>query len=167
MRTISVSFRNEIEATNGVDVVVMMATITHPALDGPICVNSDVADYNYNGVVYYGVGFDLSFVSDDDNPPQAKVSIENVDRRLGEALLGISEAPRIMLQLVRKSDFDESNPRNAIDTPTVEYTAPLMFLRNEQWDAQTVSADLASYDISTEPWPAIRTTPSTTPALFR
>jgi hypothetical protein len=174
MRTISAGFRDEIESSNGQDVLIIFATITHPTLDGPICVNSDITDYVYNSPTgdgtsrtYFGTGISLSFLSDDDNPPQAKVTVPNVDRRIGEAVLNADDAPQIKIELLVKSDFDNSTPRNPIGTPTPEYTAQLMFLRNVQWDAMQFTADILSYDISTEPWPAIRTTPSTTPALFR
>jgi hypothetical protein len=167
MRTISAAFRDELEAVNSQDVIVAFATITHPTLDGPITVNSDITDYVYNGLTYLGVGFQLSLVSDDDSPPQARVGIENVDRRIGEALLGISDAPQIQLQLLKKSDFNNATPRVALGTPTVEYSAPILFLRNVQWDAQQISGDLLSYDLTSEPFPKIRCTPSVTPALFR
>jgi len=167
MRTISATFRDEIESTNGQDVVIIFATITHPALAVPICVNSDVADYVYNGNTYFGTGISISFVSDDDNPPQAKVTVPNVDRRIGEAVLAMTDAAQIKLELLVKSDFDNSTPRNPIGTPAPEYVAQLMFLRNVQFDAMQFTADILSYDITTEPWPAIRTTPAVTPALFR
>ena len=167
MRTITAGFRDEIESTNGQDVIVIFATVSLPSLETPFYVNSDVTDYVYNGVTYYGVGFSMSFLTDDDNPPQAKVAIPNVDRRIGEALLSITDAPQLAIVLLTKSDFTNDTPRQQIGTPTPEYTAPLMFLRNVQWDAMQFTADVLSYDIASEPWPRIRTTPADTPALFR
>jgi uncharacterized protein DUF1833 len=167
MRILSSTFIDDIQSTNATDIIVILATITHPTLDGPITVNSDVANYSYNGYTYYGTGIGISLISDDESPPQAKVTVPNVDRRIGEALLSISDAPQIRLELVKRSDFDSSNPRVALDGLTVEYTAPLMFLRNVQWNAQQLTADLLSYDLTSEPWPKIRTTPIVTPALFR
>lgn len=167
MRTISAGFRNEIESTNGQDVIVIFATVNHPSLEGPFYVNSDVTDYVYNGNTYLGVGFSMSFLSDDDSPPQAKVTIPNVDRRIGEAVLNISDSPTIRIELLVKSDFTNDTPRQPIGSPSPEYVAPLLFLRNVTFDAMQFTADIMSYDISTEPWPKIRTTPSDTPALFR
>jgi len=167
MRTISAGFRDEIESTNGQDVIVIFATITHPALESPIYVCSDIVDYVYGGNTYRGAGFSISFVSDDENPPQAKVTLPNVHRKIGEALLAISDAPQIGLRLLVKSDFTDDDPRQPIGSPSPEYIAAALFLRNVQWDASQFTGDIFSYDISTEPWPKIRTTPTDTPALFR
>lgn len=166
-RTLTAGFRDEIESTNGQDVLVIFATITHASLEVPFYVNSDVADYVYGGNTFLGTGFQLSFLSDDENPPQAKATIPNVDRRIGAALLAISDSPQIKIELLVKSDFTDALPRQPIGTPLPEYVAPLLFLRNTQWDAQQMTADIFSYDITSEPWPKIRTTPTDTPALFR
>lgn len=167
MRVISSTYRTDIESQNGTDVDLIFATITHPLLDGPRCVNSDVADYLYNGNTFFGVGAAISLVSDDDSPPRAQFNVEVVDRRLSAALLAISDAPAIAIQLLRRTDFDNSIPRNPLATPTVQYNAPMLFLRNVQWNAVTMSGDLGSYDLTTESWPNNRTTPTDTPALFR
>jgi len=166
-RSLSSGFRTEIENPNAQDVIVIFATVSHPTFDTPFYVCNDVQNYVYNGNTFSGVGFNISLVTDDDNPPQAKGCIPNVDRRIGEALLSTAIAPQIKIELLVGSDFDNSTPRQPIGTPTPEYTAPSLFLRNVQWDANVLSGDLLSYDLTTEPWPAIRTTPSATPALFR
>ena len=167
MRTITAGFRDDIESANSEDVTIFFAIVSHPWLETPFYVNSDIVDYVLDGITYFGAAFSISFISDDDQPPSAKVAIQNVDRRIGEALADITDAPQIAIQLYTKSDFTDSVPRQPIGTPISEYNAPLMFLRNIQWDAGQFTADLVSYDLTTEPWPAIRTTPDVTPALFR
>lgn len=168
MRIISDTFRNQIESVRGDDVVVAFATIYHESWSAYVRVNSDIYDYWYNGFLYYGTAFSLSLVSDNDRVPQATVTFQNVDRRIGKALRRLGPPPRLNLQLLLKSDFDDGDPRRPIaPNPTVEYEAKFLFLQNVTVSAQTVSADIRGYDLTTEPWPAIRTTPTDAPAIYR
>lgn len=166
-RTISTTFRDSAEAEQTSETFVVMATVTHPNLLVPIRVNSDIVDYIYNGDIYFGVAFAISLLSDDEQPPKAQVMIPNVDQTVGEAILTISTSPRIKIELFARSDFNSDTPRRAIGIPTVEYSAPELFLRNVTCDAVALTADIFSYDVSTEPWPRIRSTPDLLPGLFR
>ena len=167
MRTLSGGLRDTLEATGPTDILVIFATIYHPSLLVPITVNTDIVDYNYNGHIHSGAAFEISFPSDDDSLPQAKVMVPNVDRRIGETILSITDAPRIKIELLVASDFDTSTPRQPIGTPTPEYVAPELYLRNIQCDAVQFTADIFGQDLTTEPWPKVRTTPEFTPSLFR
>lgn len=167
MRVISSSYRTDIESQNGTDVDLIFATITHPILDSPRCVNSDVVNYIFNGVTFFGVGVAVSLVTDDDSPPKATFLLEAVDRRLTASVLSIYTAPQVQIQVLRRSDFDNLIPRNPIGTPTVQYNAPIMFLRNVQWNDVQMSGDLSSYDLTARSWPNSTTNPIDTPALFR
>lgn len=166
MRTLAASFRDALEASFSSEVLVWFATITHPNLDVPVTVNSDVADYNYNGALYRGCAFQFVFLADDDQPPRGQITIENVDQIIGETLIGLSDSPTIHMQLLAKSDFDEANPRNAIETPTVEVDVPLLKLRNAKGDVMQIQADVYGFDLTTEPWPSIRSTKSRLPGLY-
>lgn len=167
MRTIASTFRTELEASNSSEVVLVFATVTHPDLDVALCFNSDVKNYLYNGQLFLGVAFSISLLSDDINPPQAKVSIPNVDRSIGEAVLGLSTSPRIKIEVFAKSDFTDDDPRVPVGTPIVEYSAPSLFLKNISCDALGFTADIYSYDLASEPWPSIRSTPERLPGLYR
>lgn len=169
MRVISTTFRNNIEASQSGEVAILFATITHPALEAPITVNSDIVDYLYNGVTYTGTGFHMSLLTDDDNPPTAKAAIPNVDRIIGEAILAANSIspPRLKIEVFAKSDFTDAIPRVAIGTPTVQFSAPELFMRNFAVDAISISADIFSYDLSTEPWPSVRSTKDRLPGLYR
>lgn len=166
-RTISSGFRDFAEASEGQDVIVLFATITHPALLEPITVNSDIADYILGGVTYLGVAFSLVMLTDDDNPPRASVAIQNVDQAIGEAVLALTSSPSIKIEIYLKSDFDNSTPRNPIGTPSPEYVAQSLLLQNVKCDAMTLTADLMGFDLTTEPWPAIRSTQERVPGIYR
>jgi len=167
MRTISADFRDDVESTNGGDVAVWFFTITHPDLETPLYFNSDIVDYVYGGNTFKGTGCGMPLLTDDENPPQAKFTVPNVDRIIGETVLAISDAPRFSIQVMARSDFDDSNPRQPVGTPTIEYEADYLYLRNVSCDAWQLTADIVSYDVTTEPWPKIRATPDYLPALFR
>lgn len=167
MRVLGNSFRTTIESSNSSEVVLIFVTITHPTLDAPIYLNSDIKDYVLNGNTYLGAALTISLLSDQIQAPQAKVSIPNVDRAIGESVLGLTSSPQIKMEVYARSDFDGSDPRMGIGTPAVEYRAAYLFLRNVSCDAVGFTADLLSYDLSSEPWPAIRSTKNRLPGLYR
>lgn len=167
MRTLANTFRTSIESSNSSEVVLIFATITHPDLDSTIYLNSDITDYVLNGNTYLGVAFSCSLLTDQIGMPQAKISIPNVDRRIGESVLVLKSSPQIKLEVYAKSDFSDAIPRVAIGTPSVAYSAPALFLKNVSCDAVGYSADLNSYDLSSEPYPAARSTRERLPGLYR
>lgn len=168
IRPVSATFRNAVESSASSEVIVLFATITHPSLLAPIAVNSDIVDYVYNGITYFGVAFSLQLLSDDENlPARAQAAIQNVDQAIGAAVLALSDSPTVKIEILLKSDFDDSDPRQPIGTPTPEYSAPELTLQNVKCDAMALTADLVGFDFTTEPYPAIRSTQDRLPGLFR
>lgn len=166
-RGISAKFRAMLEASNSSDVIIYFVTITHPALLVPVRVNSDLADYVLGGQTFYGFGFKIILPTDDEQTPRASVSIQNVTQDIGIAVQSMSTSPQIQIQIFLKSDFTDDLPRQPIGTPSPEYSAPLLRLRNVSCDAMTLSGDLYGYDLTTEPWPSIRSTQDRLPGLYR
>lgn len=165
MRTLLAGFRDSIESQYNSDAIVIFATVTHDDIDN-LYFNSDIIDYVYEGNTYIGAAFSIQIVTDDEQPPQAKVAIHNVDQVIGETVRALSNSPQIKIEMFAKSDFTDDNPRVPVGTPTVEYSAPFLFLRNVRCDDISLSADLAGTDFSTEPYPAIRATADRLPGLF-
>src|SRR5271157_4667690 len=128
MRTLAAGFRTSIESSNTDEVALIFVTITHPTLDGPIYLNSDIANYLLNGNTYLGAALTISLMSDEKTAPKAKISIPNVNRAIGEAVLGLVTSPQIQMQVYAKSDFTNDSTRIPVGTPTVEYSAPLLLL---------------------------------------
>lgn len=174
-RSLSSDFRSELESSRSGEILVIFATITHKDLLVPIRVNSDLVDYVYQGNTVFGAAFAITLMSDTDQFPRAQVSINNIEnesiddtgRTVGEAIRSLTTSPRIDIQLFAASDFNEGNPRTPIGTPTIEYQALYLKLRNVKCDVNTMSADLVGNDLSTEPWPSIRSTKDRLPGLFR
>lgn len=167
-RVISTDFRNNLEASANPDAVLIFATITHATLADPIRIVNDIVDYVWQGKTYTGIPFQIELLTDNDAAPSAKIRIQNVNGVIGQAVLGLKSSPRIQLDVLASSDFGAAvaNVRTEIGTPTVEYSAPRLRLRNVSGDAMMVEGELWSYDVSREPFPAIRATKERLPALF-
>ncbi len=132
---------------------------------------SDVVDYIYGGVRFIGFPFELEILSDDERQPRGRVTVQNVDRAIGRALMSLSSSPRLKFEVISDSQFGEKsvslNARPEIGSAAVEYVADYLALRNVTIDALTLSADIESYDYTSEPWPAIRSTQNRLPGLHR
>ncbi|WP_018456799.1 DUF1833 family protein [Bradyrhizobium sp. WSM4349] len=181
-RSLSQGYRNELEASRSAEVTLVFATITHPDIVDPIRVVSDVVDYmrvlnDLAGapvsVRYIGIPFDIELLTDGDAPPRGKITIQNVDQAVGAAIEDMSDSPRLMLEILALSDFgdieiiDDRRTRQPLGTPTIEYSAAHLSLKNITGNAISVSADITVYDVQREPWPGIRTTQNRLPGLYR
>lgn len=178
---LSTAFRNETEAQDSAEAALVFATITHPELLTPIRVvsegdkgysiaNGAIVNYRYGGELFLGCPFAIELVTDSDRPPQARVTVPDVEQRIGIEVLPLIDSPRIRLEILALSDFsdtlDADNARNPVGTPTVEYAADHLYLANVTGDQLAVQAELVGLDYSAEPWPKIRTTQDRLPGLY-
>lgn len=116
-RNIPVSFRSVAESNYSEEVDLCFVTISHQELAEPIRVVWDTKDYILNGNRYIGFPFDITLLSDDDNPPKAQLTIQNVDRVIGEAIRSMRSPPRLRIDLLSSSDFfTRSDSRKFVDT---------------------------------------------------
>lgn len=166
-RTIATSFLNSMQASNSDDIPILFVTLTGSPF-GVLRLNSDNADYIYNGNLFSGVSLDVQIVSDDDQPPRAQIVFMNINRVVSDDVLGLVDSPVVKIELLSSADFNlAANPRTQIGTPTVEYTADLLRLSNVMADALSVTATLISWDFTSEPYPGITGTQRRLPGLFR
>lgn len=111
-RSLTAPFRYSLERQETGEALIVFVTITHPELPSAIRVANDAVDYVWNGDTYIGFPFDISLISDGDQPPSARLTVQNVDRRIGEAVRDLTSPPRLRIDLLAASDFDETaNPR--------------------------------------------------------
>lgn len=164
--TITTAYRDGIEAPSSTEIPVVFATLTHPQLIAPIRVNNDIVDYVYGGETFTGVGFHIKLLTDDDRPPQTQAAIANVDQSIGNLLKSLNSPLSVKIELLARSDFDSADPRMPIGTPSVQYSAPGLKMRNVSLDAMTITFDITGDDITVEPWPRNRLTRERTPAIF-
>ncbi|MDZ4382798.1 MAG: DUF1833 family protein [Parvibaculum sp.] len=168
-RALSAPFRYSLERQETGEALIVFLTITHPALSEAIRVVSDGVDYVWNGLTYTGFPFEISLISDGDRPPSAQLSVQNVDRRIGEAVRDLASPPRLRIDVLAASDFDESaTPRVSATTgePEAEYTAASLFLANVRGDA-FLEAEITGWNYLQEVWPGIRATQNRLPGLYR
>jgi hypothetical protein len=138
----------------------------------PIWVVNDVVNYTLSGQVWIGFPFQIEFLEDSDKPPRGKITVENVDTTMGEAVRNLSFSPSLDLTVYASSDWNTvidvpSNSRLPVGTPTVEYAALALQLWDVTITSQTIEASFGPPDISQEFWPQTRCTQNFTPGLFR
>ena len=143
-------------------------TITHRNLATPIRVVSDPLDFEVDGQVFLGCPFEFQLLNDDENAPMTQVRVQNVDRRIGEAIRTVPDRARVMLEVRSTADFDMSvTPRAEVGTSSVVYGFRHFDLIDVTVNAVEVTGTLMLRDYSQEPWPGRRATQSRCPALFR
>lgn len=179
-RTLTAAFRNSLEASVSSEVVLVFATITHASLTTIRVVSEDhggvshyegeIINYRYGGELFLGCPFMIDLLTDDDRPPRARIAVPDVNRTIGIEILALADSPRIKIELLKLSDFsaaiDVDNARNPVGTPTVEYVADYLYLKNVSGDAVMLQAEIQSYDLVGESWPLTRSTQDRLPALW-
>lgn len=182
MRLVPAAVRAELEKSSSAEVWLVFGEIRHPSLIDPIRVVSEndagisyanglPINYYYLGDLYQGLPFAFDLLSDGEQAPRSTITVPNVRREIGKAALLLTDSPRLFITIVPLSAYTltvgASNARNhASPEPTVIYAARHLFLRNVSGDSIAVQADVEGYDLTAEPWPAVRTTPEKTPALY-
>ena len=102
------------------------------------------------------------------NATNAQTEVQNVDRKIGDALRAITSPARVQLDVIAASEFDQSaDPRTPRGTPLVMYEAKHLFLVNVSVNALAVTGDLVSWDYTQDTWPGRRATQERCPALYR
>ena len=138
------------------DPAVLLATITHPALDTVRLVR-DVNDLVSRGETFKASWFEIDWVNDDGNAPRVQFSIPNVNpREVGQRYLWQSTRPEVTLEVVALSLPDDPIGRVA----RLEMT-------DLQVDAAVVQGTLLGKDHSAEPLGTIHILPARFPAFFR
>lgn len=167
-RAIPLSVRREFEKQESGQVPLIFLTITHPAIEEQIRVVSDVKDYVFGGLTYTGFPFDIVLPSDNEGPPSATLSIQNVDRVIGDTLRRVSDPARLSIVIVSSADFDlTAEPRTEISTAPEIYRYDHGFLVDVDIDVMTVSGTIRGWDYRSELWPGLRATQDMCPGLFR
>jgi hypothetical protein len=148
--TVSTDLKTKAFAQETDDALIILLTITHDDLPAAIRVCSNSEDIESNGEDYLACPFDLKLlVNDPQQLPKATLSIQNVDRRIVEAIRSIGTAPEVEVSIIKASDPD-----------TVEMSLPNFSLLSVTYDALTVQGDLFLENMASEPYPAGSFSPS-------
>lgn len=137
---------------------VVLLTFDHPSIiGGPVRVCSGGRQITSRGAVYEYFPFSVEFPGDKpDAPPQARLRIDNVDRRFVEAIRSLSGDLSVTIEVVLRSQ------------PSVLEEGPIhLVLRDVEYDEVVISGLLLPEPLLGEPCPADKFTPSRNPGLFR
>lgn len=157
-RSISTTFRQAVEAAYSSEAVIVLARIEHERLNEPLLLASNTEDVVSNGETFTGFPFELSWPDEGgDGQALGSVSIQNVDREIGSAVLKLDGPVTISLYVVLASDPD-----------TIEIEALDLSLRTVNGDALTITGDIGiRYDLATIDYPGLRATQARCPGLWR
>lgn len=156
MRNFSTALRTVLEQWSHDDTYIVLVTITHEDMSDIIRVANNNEDVISNGHTYIGFPFDISIPQEDDSPPKGVLTVQNVDKRIGQAIEGLKVPPRIKIEVVLASDPDDV---------WLEYKN--FWLRDAQGDAAAVSGVIDTWDFLRDIWPARLATKDRCPGLFR
>lgn len=156
-----------LERASSDDALILLATIAHPFIDGPIRLANDLADWAVDGVVWRSSAFSLDLLGDGDAPPTARFAFPAVDRAALTRLAGVEEPARVDFQVWSAAAFDLSaEPRTATPGATPVYAARRLALADVTVDAATCSGTLRSWDYRQEAWPNLRATQARAPGAW-
>jgi len=167
-RLISYGFRRELEKQESGEEGLVFLTITHPEINDPIRVVNDPEYFEYGGNEFIGFPFNIEILRDDERPPESRISIQNVDSRIGETLLGLVDPPRVKIEVLALSSFDTTvSPRTEIGTASVEYAADGLYLKDIEGTATEISGRLVNFDFTQTVWPWPPATQTRCPGLYK
>lgn len=166
-RSVPASVQADLERSSSPDALIWFLTITHENLSEPIRVVSDVFDYLIDGDLFRGIVFDAVPLTDSDQPPSTQLRVQNVDRRIGEALREATGRATVEAVARTTADFDLSlDPREAVGAASVIYAFRHFELVDVEVNVSEITGRLMLADYSQEPWPSIRATADRCPGLF-
>ncbi len=155
-RTLSMAARQAVNAQETNEVFLLLLTLDHEDLAEPIRVVNNTEDVTSRGMTFVAYPFEIA-LPDEDPESVARVSlrIDNVDREIVRNLRAIQAPLSVALEVVMASSPD-----------TVEAGPFNMTLVAAEYDALTVTGELAFEDVLNEPFPGQSYVPSEYPGLF-
>lgn len=157
MRNLSQNTLYSINSLETGEAFLFLVTIRHPDIaDGPIRVVNNTVNIWSNGNEYIAYAFKLSLAIDDGQTlPVISLTIDNIDRKLIEAVRALTSSPEFDLHLVLSS-----NPN------IIEMRLEGMTLIEVEYDAQRITGNLIAGDLLNAPYPSDAITPAQYPGLF-
>ena len=169
VRQVTQEIREDLQAPASPNALLGFLTIEHRNLVEPIRVVSDPLAFTVNGLEFIGCPFEFQLLTDEDQAPTTQIRIQNVDRRIGEAIRTVTDRAQVMLEARSTADFDLSLiPRAELPGGSSAIYAFRYFdLIDVTVNALEVTGTVMLRDYTQEPWPGKRATQSRTPGLFR
>lgn len=158
-RAISAPILTSMMAQESPDGYVILLTFTHPTLMDPIRVASSQLDFRSNNETYLACPFQVDAPADSaEAPPQVQLSIQNVDRRIVQAVRSIPPGAGEMA--VTMAVVTERFP------DTVEFGPFHFTMKSATYNRLVVTGELSFENILSEPASWARFTPNDHPGMF-
>lgn len=137
------------------DPLLYLLTIAHDDLPEPMRFVRNHVDIVSRGMTFTAFPFDFVRPGDGENgPSRARLAIDNVDRRIVEAVRSLATPPVLVIEVILASAPD-----------TVQETFQLFRLTTVSADRFTVEGELVDVDDDEEPLTAWAFTPGFAPAI--
>lgn len=137
------------------EVFLILLTITHDDLAEPIRVVCNTENVTSRASVFLATYFEVELPADDgESVSSARLSFDNVDRAIVQAIRSIATAPDVLMEIVLASQPD-----------TVEAAFDFV-LQAPEWSAQMVSGQLVFEDEINVEMPAHKMSPNLFPGIF-
>jgi hypothetical protein len=181
MRPLPLDVRRDLTSPSNGEVYLIACTIEHADLTTLRVISEGVngvshwnglpVNYTFDGATYLGCPFEISLLTDNESPPRAKFAIFDADRAVGRYFIGLTQSPRLKIEILRASDFgaidDTTNARTATGSPRRIYRASNLRLTSITGDPVSVSGEIKTYDPRSEPWPKQRAHQTLLPGIYR
>lgn len=170
-RTLAARHAVDLDRADSPAALIWFLVIEHPNISEAIRVVSDYFDYEIDGQTYIAMPFDVAPLTDNDQTPSAEIRVQNIDRRIGQALEVDMAGFRARVSAFAHSsdDFDLSVeprvPLDAMNLPRI-YSFQQFELADVRVDPVEITGRVTLIDIAQEPWPFIRATADRFPGLF-
>ena len=167
-RSIPASAASDLYGSETGEFHLVFLTIEHPDLGTPLRVVSDGKDFVLGGNTYSGFPFEITLLSDTNRPPEARLTIQNVDQRIIRLVRRIVDPPRLSFDVIWSDQFDLTvDPRTEIGTASKMYSAQQCYLTDIEADVEAVSGIIRSWDFTKELYPGEMAVKDSFPGLFR
>lgn len=156
-RSLSTQMKGQVFSFGRDDPIKILLQVTDPKTSTVYRFVNDITDLVSNGDTYLAFPFEVVLPQDDENLPAATLRIQNVDDRIGRALIDAElDALQLKIMLVMASTPD-----------TIEITWDGFELVDVEITPVYVSGQIVVKSIATEPWPSDRLTLGLSPVFFR
>lgn len=156
-RPLSSRALDALHAPETAEVFLLLLTVDGAFPDAPLRFVNNMEDITSRGALYLACPFELVLPEDfADRLATVSLRVDNVDRRMVQAVRELGSPPAITLEVVLASAPD-----------TLE-AGPFAFtLRNVEYDPLVLTGALKFEDILNERFPQHAVTPATVPGAFR
>jgi hypothetical protein len=153
---ISLAFRQGANSQYNPDGVYILVTVTHPDITETHYLTDAPSNVVSRGNTYLAIPMQPTLSEDTpDRPPQAKLVIANIDRRLVTILRSTTTPANIQLEVVKISDPEY------VEASLEDFT-----MRDVTYNAITIEGTLSLEDLFSEPFCDYSFTPIIAPGLF-